>query len=185
MWLGARRPLNPDLLERALADRWRGPVALALGEPGEGLAGWRFTHNQAKAALPIALRAGESVTRYRDVALLASAHCDALLSASLRELYLAPLCAGQDDGATMRETLRAYFAAERNLTSAAAALGVSRRTVANRLQTIEQRLGHSLGTKLAEIELALRLDELKESRGRWAQVWKAPSRFGEAPAAPR
>ncbi|HEY5815444.1 MAG TPA: helix-turn-helix domain-containing protein [Solirubrobacterales bacterium] len=172
VWLGGRRPLEHEELGRALERGWSPEVTLALGECGRGLGGWRFTHHQARAALPIALRQGKTTTRYSEVALLASAHCDELLSASLRELYLEPLSGTGDDGATMRETLRAYFNASRNLSSAASALGVSRRTVANRLRTIEERLGKSLSAETAEIEVALRLQELEESRWAWRNSGK-------------
>ena len=45
---------------------------MTVGEPGEGLVGWRLSHRQAKAALPIAERRGQAILRYADVALLAS-----------------------------------------------------------------------------------------------------------------
>jgi len=45
--------------------------------------------------------------------------------------------------------------------SAAAALGVSRATVSSRLGAIEERLGRSPDAVSAEIEVALRLDEIE------------------------
>ena len=48
--------------------------------------------------------------------------------------------ASRDGGKVGRETLRAYFAAERNISSTAAALGVDRRTVTNRIRAIEDLL---------------------------------------------
>jgi len=110
--------------------------------------------------LPIALRTSENAVRYADVALLASILQDDLLATSLREIYLKPLERDRDGGETIRKTLRAYFSADRNLSSAGALLGVSRRTVANRLRDIEERLGRSLGPVAAEIEITLRADEL-------------------------
>lgn len=159
-WLGGRQKLDPGRIERLAEQDWPEQVSLAMGEPSQGLAGWRLTHQQAQAALPIALRSPESVIRYADVALLASMLRDDLLATSLRELYLTPLSAERDGGAVLRETLRAYFAVERNTSSAAAALGVSRRTVANRLQAVEKRIGRPIGAALTEIDAALRLDEL-------------------------
>ena len=97
--------------------------------------------------------------RYSGVALLASALQDELLRAALRDLYLAPLEAERDGGAALRQTLRAYFAAERNVSSAAEMLGVNRNTVASRLRVIETTLGRSLGTCATELEVALRLEE--------------------------
>lgn len=59
----------------------------------------------------------------------------------------------------LRETLDAYFACDLNAASAAAKLGVHHQTVANRLRTIEGRLGHPLRARTLELALALRLRE--------------------------
>jgi hypothetical protein len=158
-WLGGRRPLaTGDALE-ALADAVADGVFVTVGEPNEGLVGWRFSHLQAKAALAVAERQGRSVVRYADVALLASTLRDDLVAGSLRQLYLAPLESMRDGGKVARGTLRAYFAAERNVSSTAAALGVDRRTVSNRLRAIEALLGRPLADSAADLEIALRLDE--------------------------
>ena len=77
-------------------------VVVTVGEPGEGLAGWRLSHRQAKAALPIAERRGQAVLRYADVALLASILRDDLLTTSLRQLYLEPLESARDGGKAWR-----------------------------------------------------------------------------------
>lgn len=157
IWLGARRRFDPG----RLLDHSRTTDAIvAVGEPAKGTNGWRLSHQQAKAALAIARRMGQSVVRYGEVAVLASVLQDDILTSSLREFYLVPLEDERDGGEALRETLRAYFAAQRNASSAAAALGVSRRTIANRLQTIEERIGRPISSVAAEIELALRLLEL-------------------------
>lgn len=158
-WLGGRRPLAPEEAVRALAGAVPDGVFVTVGEPAEGLAGWRFSHFQAKAAMAVAERRGQPVVRYADVALLASILRDDLLATSLRRLYLEPLESMRDGGRDARETLRAYFAAERSISAAAAALGVDRRTVRNRLRAIEELLGRSLGDSAADLEIALRLDE--------------------------
>lgn len=159
-WIGTRRPIDPhELLERFSVAHLQ--LCLALGESARGLNGWRLTHQQARAALPIALRSPEKrFVRYADVALLASIFQDELLSTSLRALYLAPLERERDGGEVARETLRAYFATERNVSSAAALLGVRRHTVASRLRAIEEHIGRPLSTWAAEIDAALRLEEL-------------------------
>jgi PucR C-terminal helix-turn-helix domain/GGDEF-like domain len=161
-WLGARRRLDPTKLQRVAAERWPGDLLLATGEPGKGIDGWRLTHRQARAALPVAMRGRRNVVRYADVAFFASVLQDDMLMRSLREIYLVPLETERDGGAVLRKTLRAYFAAERNVASTAAALGVSRRTVANRLQTIEARIGRRLALAMSEIEAALLVDELSD-----------------------
>jgi DNA-binding PucR family transcriptional regulator len=93
--------------------------------------------------------------------LLASTLQDDLLAASLDQLYLAPLRAERDGGEAAKETLRAYFAASGNASSAASALGVNRRTVAARIASIEEKIGRTVDSVSAEIETALRLDEIE------------------------
>jgi PucR C-terminal helix-turn-helix domain/GGDEF-like domain len=187
-WLGGRHRLEMAVLERALAgvgqtgvlssregldDGVGRGVLLAAGEPARGYAGWRLTHQQAQAALVVALRRHETwrvtrdvgrgrvvLTRYADVALLASALKDEMLGRALIETYLSPLDDSHSRGRVLRQTLRAYLAAEHNASSAAAILNVTRHTIQSRLRTIEQTLGRELHTCLAEIEIALRLQEL-------------------------
>ena len=161
-WLGGRKRLDAIAVERELSEVWRSEIPIAIGEPARHLEGWRLTHRQAVAALPVAQRTPGSATHYADVALLASVLKDDLLASSLKQLYLEPLEKERDGGAAARETLRAYFTADRNISSAAATLGVNRNTVASRLRLVEDRIGRPLGT-CAGIETALRLMELDES----------------------
>lgn len=161
-WLGGRRRLSAADALAAVEDL-PAEMVLAFGEPAEGLAGWRLTHQQARAALLVARRGPRRAVRYADVALVASMLQDDLLTASLRELYLAPLAGERDGGATLRHTLCAYFSAARNVSSAAAILGVSRRTVANRLRAVEERIGRPIEGALLELEAALRLGEMESS----------------------
>jgi DNA-binding PucR family transcriptional regulator len=156
-WLGGRRPLEAEEALRVLGDILSEPIIVTLGEPGEGLSGWRLSHRQAMAALPIAERRGQSILRYADVAVLASILRDDLGTASLRQLYLEPLERGRDGGKVARETMRAYFSTERNISSAAAALGVDRRTVTNRIRAIEEIFGRPLSDIATDLETALRL----------------------------
>lgn len=173
-WLGARRRIDAADLIDAAAALPSTEARLAVGEPGEGPAGWRLTHRQAAAALPVAVRGPDRLVRYADVALLASVVRDDLLVASLRRLYLEPLEGERDGGRTARETLRSYFAAERNGASAAAVLGVSRQTVTNRLRAIEECVGRPLGACANELEVSLRLEDLDNVKAgsRPSSTWK-------------
>lgn len=162
-WLGRPRPLSAPELKRVLEPIAHADVSLAIGEPGKGAEGWRLTHLQAQEALRVALRSRRRFTSYADVALLASVLYDEVLARSLVEIYISPLGERQNGGAVLCQTLRAYFAAERNASSAASALGVTRHTVKNRLRTIEKKLGHKLHTHQAELEVALRVEELTGS----------------------
>jgi hypothetical protein len=158
-WLGGRRAMATEDVVRALGELPLDGVVLTLGEPAQGLEGWRFTHAQAKAALPIADRGGAAVVRFVDVALEAAIVRDELLATSLRRRYLEPLEAARDGGVQARRTLRTYFAAERNVSATAAALGVDRRTVRNRLAAIEELLGRPLNGSAADMEIALRVGD--------------------------
>jgi PucR C-terminal helix-turn-helix domain len=164
-WLGARRRLDPGAI-KGFANGLPVGLSLAVGEPGEGVTGWRLTHLQARAAFPIAQRIGERLLRYADVALLASILHDDLLAGSLRQLYLDPLEQARDGGKSARETLVAYFATGHNVSSAAAVLDVDRRTVSNRIRAIEESIGRPLSDCAVELQMALRLEELVRQSGK-------------------
>jgi hypothetical protein len=155
-WIGMRQALPRDELLCSIMNCWPPGSLIGVGELNEGIAGWRRTHNQAQVAFVYACRETSSPTHYADVAVAHSVAQDDLLYPSLFHLYLAPLEAERDKGATLRKTLRAYFAASRSTVSAAAALGVSRQTVASRLRLIEDLTGCSFPECATELELALR-----------------------------
>jgi hypothetical protein len=157
-WLGCRREVDRELTYERIADEWPAEMRLAVGEPANRRVGWRLSHCQARMAFPFA-QPGTGPIRYSEVALLASVLRDDVLSNSLRHLYLDPLAAERDGGRCLRETLRAYFAAERNISSTSAALGVSRQTVKKRLQRAEAVLGRDIRGCGAELEAALQLEE--------------------------
>lgn len=139
---------------RAFEPRARARVAVGL--EGYGEAGLRLSFRQAQQARSLA-EDGAAVTHYADVAVEALALRP---EAEARSFVRHELCGIDDDSAAserLRETLRAYIAADLNAASAAAALGVHHQTVANRLRTIEERLGRPLVSRTLELALALRL----------------------------
>jgi DNA-binding PucR family transcriptional regulator len=101
------------------------------------------------------------VVRYLDHAVFLSVLRDDLLTTSLRRSFLEPLTKDRDKGTTARETLRAYFDAEQNISSAAAALGVNRQTVAGRLRAIGERIGGHLSVNSPEMQMALGVEEFE------------------------
>jgi DNA-binding PucR family transcriptional regulator len=105
----------------------------------------------------VAERSSGGTARYREVAVLAAMLKDELLLDSLRALYLEPLeRRGAGDEALM-DALQAYFSCGRNVSSAAAALNLNRRTLTRRLRTVESLLGRRLEQVGIELEAVLRL----------------------------
>lgn len=160
VWFGSRSKLQPDRIVAALPAELLANCRIGIGEPAQQRSGWRLTHEQARAALTVAVRGTDSTACYANVAVVASALRDELLTTSLRSLYVDPLEADRESGTVLRETLHAYLEADRNVTSAAASLGVSRNTVTNRLRTVEARIGHLRTSNAGDLALALRLDAL-------------------------
>jgi hypothetical protein len=163
-WLGGQRELSGEQL--AQLSRWqpREGEVIALGEPATGVEGFRRSHEQALAAYRVGLLRGAPVTRYADVSLLAHALEDEDVATSLVRTHLGPIRNGSR-GNSLRETLRAYLRTGQNAASAAAMLGVDRRTVNYRLRSIEQALGDSIAARHAELKIALELEQLLPPSG--------------------
>jgi hypothetical protein len=156
-WISGSRPF--EAAEERTITRFSAPpeAGIALGLPGFGEAGFRATHRQAQRARWFAPTGTATVIRYADVAVesLASENREDACAFVERELG-----AINDESTTstrIRDTLSAYFAAEHNAASAAATLGIHQQTVANRLRSAEDRLGHPIGSRRVELEVALRL----------------------------
>ena len=162
-WLGARTPLD-SRAKRALDHAEpRDGTALAIGDPAWAAEGFRRTHRQARLAHGVALARPRPVTRYDDVALESFAIQDWQTARDFVARELGPLTGEGRQVERLRETLRTYFAASQNATAAAARLGVHERTVANRLRSVEERLGRPVNARRAELETALRLLPLLDS----------------------
>lgn len=156
-WISGTRELGP--VEAATLEGFDpGRAGIALGLEGFGEEGFRASHRQALRARRVAASTGSALLRFEQVIV------EALAGENEEDAraFVAHELRGIDDESVasrrIRETLAAYFASESNAASAGAALGVHQQTVANRLRTAEQRLGHrSIGTRRVEIEMALRL----------------------------
>ena len=162
-WLGGGKLAAEELAARIAASPTNG-ARFAIGEPAYGMDGWRLTYRQAHEAFDVGTCASQSITKYAECSLLASALHNPMLASILDERYVRPLAGRSDMDARLRKTLRAYIEAECNATSAASALGVGRHTVVTRIRLSERLLGRPLRTCLAELDLALRLDELRAAR---------------------
>lgn len=156
-WLGRRRGIDHSRLSAELSSHWDPGILLAVGEPATGVDGWQRSHRQAQNALVVARRGISPIAHYRRDCLLALLLQDESLASLLWSLYIAPLLDAGERGSAYLHTLRAYLNANRNGASAAAALGVSRQTVANHLRAVEDRIETPISAAGAELELALRL----------------------------
>jgi hypothetical protein len=156
-WISGQRPLDPSQERELGRFRPAGLARLALGLEGFGEAGFRATSRQALRAHWVGRSSERQVVHYGDVAV------EALASENLHDAraFVAHELRGIEDESTasqrIRETIVAYFAADHNAASAAAALGVHHQTVANRLRAAEERLGHPVSSRRVELETALRL----------------------------
>lgn len=154
----ARREGSPDLVAQ-LRSAASLEVAVGIGTARQGVEGFRTSHREAVDALRLGRRLGARVTTFRQVALEAALASDRDAARAFIHGELGPL-RRRADGDRLTITLAAYFAAQLNATAAAAALGISDRTVTNRLRTVEAALGESLAARRVELEVALRLERL-------------------------
>ena len=156
----------------------------AFGSPGEGTEGFRDSHRQATLARRVASEAGLPVngaTEYREVALEALAgadpeHARLFVEQELREL-------GRPDPATRRvaETVAAYLEEGRNRARTSRRLGLHPNTITYRLGKAKQMLGHDLTERGAEVQVALRLLEVRtEPRAPARPPRRRPSSTGAA-----
>ena len=162
-WLGGTRQSDPAL-RRALAELELGEAGLAFGRVGDGPDGFRSSHRESRGAHRIAVATGTPVVHYDDVALECVMLADERAAREFVAAELAPLDRSRD-GAKLRETLTAYFASGFNASAAAAMLKVNDRTIAYRLNSIEEQLGCSVRVRQTELQAAIRLERVLEERG--------------------
>jgi hypothetical protein len=155
-WLGGTAGAADRALRAALGD-W--PGGLAFGRAAPGPDGFRSSHREARAAHRIGAAAGDAVTHFDDVALESAMIADERAARAFVSAELSPLDAGRD-GVKLRQTLSAYFACGFNACAAAAMLKVNDRTIAYRLNSIEELLGRPVRARQAELQAAIRLERV-------------------------
>ena len=154
-WLGRTRPFPEAALgsiaELAVSDGER----LGIGGEAPATRGFRESNRQAMWAFRCTDEKRPRLT-YRDVALEDLALCDREAAATFAASELAPIASGPR-GDQLLETLGAYFACEQNARATAKRLGIHHQTVRQRLDAVEDSIGAPVGSRRAELELALRL----------------------------
>jgi len=135
-----------------------GPVRVALGEPAEGIDGFRGTHRQALLAQMVALAAGPAgrpVTAFADIrpiALMAS-DIDAVRAWVLETL--GELTVDDEQHERLRMTLRVFLSTGGSYTATADRLMMHKNTVLYRVNRAEEIRGRSFHDDRLGVELAL------------------------------
>jgi hypothetical protein len=164
LWLGSERRAVLADLDRFLVHNTPAGASAAVGEPREGLGGWRLTHREAQVAMEVVPWRGQKVTRAKDVTLVAGVMRDETLVRALLETYVAPLGKSSDSRRTLLDTVRAYLSAGENAAATAAGIGVARHTVQRRIRFVEEALGRPLHSCHAELRVALEVQRLTCTR---------------------
>jgi DNA-binding PucR family transcriptional regulator len=122
---------------------------------GDGLTGFRETHEQAQEALDTALRIGRPLARYGSVALISVLSSHPERARRMMRWYLGPLAGDTPANDRLRETLRMLLDTHLNQREAARRMGVHAHTVGYRLQRIEELLGCPVTERAIELHAAL------------------------------
>jgi DNA-binding PucR family transcriptional regulator len=163
-WAGFRRASRAETLTGTLplaTNRW---INVALGQVGEGIGGFRRSHQEAVLARRVQQLRTQGrqpvCVRFSDVAL------EVMLTHSREEArrfvaqQLGDLAAEDKSVARLRDTLRVFLEENGSFQSAAARLGVHKNTVAYRIRRAEELLGYGVRERQLELQTALRLAPL-------------------------
>jgi DNA-binding PucR family transcriptional regulator len=158
-WSGTSRPPVDAASFETLLGAHPG-LRIALGGVGDGLAGFRISHREARRARAVAEMAPDGpppLTEYDDVGLAAllSEHLDVLRAWVARTL--GDLAADDENPARLRATLEAYLGADGSSGEAAARLHLHKNTVLYRVRRAEEQLGRPLQGHRLDVEVALML----------------------------
>jgi PucR C-terminal helix-turn-helix domain/GGDEF-like domain len=163
-WAGFRQAPQGQTLAGHLplaTNRW---INVALGQTGEGIGGFRRSHEEAVLARRVHQLRSQgrqpACVRFSDVAL------EVMLTQSREEArrfvaqQLGDLASEDKSVARLRETLRVFLEENGSFQNAAARLGVHKNTVAYRIRRVEELLGHGVRERQLELQTALRLAPL-------------------------
>lgn len=162
-WCGVAQPPSRETLDGLTRRLPAGREGLhaALGNPGEGLAGFANTHAEALESRRVATlgRAPARVTLYGDVELISLLTGDVDRARRFIEAELGALAADDDATLRLRATLRAYLDEGSSLVATARRLGIHENTVKYRVRRSEEALGHPAAERPLTLAAALLLAE--------------------------
>lgn len=161
---------------------------VAVGSSAAGLDGFRRSHDEAMDARRVAQLSGRragSVVPYASAAVAAMASTDLDRARAFVDAELGSIAADDDEARRLAATLHAYLEEGLSPRRTARRLGVHENTVANRLKTVEGRLGHPVKARITELLVALRLAPLvREERRSPAIAGHSKSRRGDPDSRP-
>lgn len=156
-WLSTRAA--PDLEELRASAGWllEHGVAVAVGSPAEGVAGFRLSHHEAQEAqrVAFAMVRASAVTLFGDVELLAVMTSSPEAATRFVHRTLGPLADPGETPGRLRQTLRALLSSG-SVEEAATRLTVHKNTVRYRVNQAEELLGRKAYDAPTELEVALR-----------------------------
>jgi hypothetical protein len=162
-WLSRKRELTYGELESAVnacAAELPSGVRAAVGDPAQGLPGFRQTHLDAVHARRVASLFGSEASRitpFRKVVVAALTSVDRDLAVSFVERVLGPLAAPDETTYRVAMTLSVFLEENRSRSRAAERLIVHPNTVAYRVRQAEAILGRSIDIDAVELQMALAL----------------------------
>lgn len=169
LWFGGTAEALRELLDRLAAGGPRADrVSVAIGEPGEGITGFRQTHEEA-ARVRRLMRGSRwmgAITRYRSVAVQALLVSEPVAAAEFARRELGPLAADDDAARRLRATLSTYFEEWGSAVRTARRLAIHQNTVVYRIKQCEELLGYPIKDRRMELESALLLAEAVDLEAR-------------------
>ncbi len=163
VWLGRIGEWKRAMFEQLDRVLGEAGVPASVSSPHAGVAGFRITLQEATDAERIRAawdRPGApTVVHHNDVGLEILLMRDPQLARQFVERELGPLALDTVDAARLRETLEASFRFGSHV-AAAEFLQLHEHTVRNRLHKAEELLGHPMGERRTELQVAARLMRL-------------------------
>jgi DNA-binding PucR family transcriptional regulator len=133
-------------------------VLIAFGTPGQGLSGFRASHDEALQAARIGSLSGRAaVTGYAEIELVSLLADDLPRARAFVARQLGPLASTEEPVARLRDTVLAFLSAGGSATRVAKELYVHQNTVAYRVKRAEEMLGRKVGERPTELTCALTL----------------------------
>ena len=131
---------------------------VAVGEPAQGIDGFRITHTQAVQTQAVALLGGAyapQVTMFGQVGVAALLSADIEAARAWVSQVLGQLATDDDHCARLRETLRVFLATGGSYTASATQLAMHKNSVKYRVEKAGQERGRPIRDDRLDVELAL------------------------------